>query len=297
MRVTFNTNLADLKQAVATAAQDMAVHQKELSTGLRVSVPSDDPLGSSTIVAERTELAATDQYKAASDTAASRLSVVDSALSELINQTTTCQATLLSARGSTATAAQRESAATAIESARDAIVSVMNTRFRGTYLFAGNAPNTSPYTTNGNTVSSYQGGAGDVRVDVDRQASVQVGFSGDDVLKGADSRDLIQTLTALADAIRSGDTSTMEQGVTDLESAFSRLTTVQTRVGNDEAQIDTFKQQLTSRQLSAKSRLSTIQDADLSQAVTDMNRANVAYQAALKAISNATRASLMDYLK
>ena len=297
MRVTFNTNMADLRGAIATAAQDLAVHQRELSTGYKINAPSDDPVGSGAVVAERSEMAATDQYQASADTAYSRLTVVDSALSELINRTTAAQSAVLSARGSTTTAAQREAAATTIESARDAIVSIMNTKFRGTYLFSGNEPGTAPYERTGDTISGYQGGDGNVRVDIDRQASVQVGFSGDDILKGSSATDLIQTLTDLAAAARSHDQDTMTAGNIALDEAFTRLTTAQTRVGNDEAQLDSFKQQLTSRTLAAKSRLSTIEDADLSQAVTDMNRANVAYQAALKAVSNASGLSLMDYIK
>ena len=297
MRVTFNTNLADLQQAVSTAAQQMAVYQKQLSSGYRVTVPSDDPIAASAIVSEKSDLAASDQYQASADTATSRLTIVDSVMSELINQTTRAQSTALSACGTTVTDAQRAAAATTLESARDAIVSVMNTSFRGTYLFSGNDPMTVPYTTAGGVISTYQGGAGGVHVDIARQATVQVGFSGNDLLKGSDPKDLIQSLTDLAAAVRAGDQSAISQGTSALESAFSRLTTAQTKVGNDEAQLDTFRQQITASQLAGKSRLSTLQDADLAESVTNMNRANVAYQAALKAVSNATGTSLMDYLK
>jgi flagellar hook-associated protein 3 FlgL len=297
MRVTFNTNMADLQQSIAVAAADMARHQRELSTGLRVGVASDDPNAAGAAVAERTEMAAADQYQASADSASSRLSVVDSALSALISQATAAQSALLSARSSTTKPAQSEAAATQLESIRDSVVSLMNTKFRGTYLFSGDNPTVAPYTVTGGTISAYQGGSGTVAVDIDRQATVQVGFSSDQILRGTDPRDLIRVLDDLAAAIRADDHAAMQAGVTTLESAFSRLTTAQTKVGNDMAQIDTRKQQLTARHLSSQARLSKLEDADLSKAVTDMNRAEIAYQAALKAAGSASHNTLMDYLK
>jgi len=297
MRITFNTNLADMQAAIAAAAEDMATHQRELSTGRRLNAASDDPAAACAAIAEHTEMSALDQYTASSESVGSRLQVIDGALSELINQATAAQTAALSARGSTQKPAQLEAAGAQLESIRDSVVSIMNTKFRGTYLFSGNEPATAPYTKDGSTVSAYQGGSGVVRVDIDRQAAIQVGYSGDDVLKGSDSADLIQTLTDLAAAARSGDANALAAGSAALDAAFSRLTTVQTRVGNDMAQVDVRKQQLTTRRLSAQSRLSNLEDADLATAVSDMNRAEVAYQAALKAASSATRPTLLDYLK
>jgi flagellar hook-associated protein 3 FlgL len=297
MRVTFNTNVADLQRAIATAASDMAAHQRELSTGRRLNALSDDPTAACAAVAERSEMAATDQYQASADSTASRLSVVDSALSALIEQATAAQSAALSASGSTIKPAQREAAATQLEGIRDSIVSLMNTKYRGTYLFSGDRPTVAPYTKTGDTISSYQGGHGAVNVDIDRQASVQTGWSGDVLLKGTDEKDLIQVLDELAAAARAGESNALQLGTTALESAFSRLTTTQSKVGNDIAQIETRKQQLTMRHLSSKARLSTLEDANLAETVSDMNRADIAYQAALKAVGNATRPTLLDYIR
>ncbi|MEI6668820.1 MAG: flagellin [Acidobacteriota bacterium] len=297
MRVTFSTNIVDLEHAIATAAADMATHQRELSTGRRINVLSDDPTAASAAIAERTEMAVTDRYKAAADTATSRLSIVDSSLTALINQATAAQSAVMSARTSTATPAQREAAAANLEAIRDSVVSLMNTNYRGSYIFSGNTPTVAPYTKTGSVVSSYLGGTGTVSMDVDRQASVQIAFSSDAILKGSDSKDLIRVLEDLAAAARDPNGSAaLQAGTAALDSAFARLTSVQTKVGNDMAQIDIRQQELTTRHLSSQTRLSSLEDADLSNTISDMNRASTAYQAALKAASTASHATLMDYL-
>jgi flagellar hook-associated protein 3 FlgL len=297
MRVTFNTNLADLLQAISVASSQMATAQLQVATGRRLNAASDDPTAAQAAVSEHSQMAATDQYQATADSVSSRLSVVDSALSTLINQATSAQSAVLSARTSTATSVQREAAASQLESIRASIVSLMNTRFQGAYLFSGNNPTVAPYTETNGTVSAYQGGSGTVNVDIDRQTAVQVGFSSDQILKGADSKDLIQVLTDLATAVRAGDDTAMQNGATALDSAFSRLTAAQTRVGNEMDQLTLCQQQLIVRHLSAQTRLSTLEDADLATAATEMNRASVAYQAALKATASATQPTLLDYLK
>jgi flagellar hook-associated protein 3 FlgL len=296
MRVTFNTNMADLQHAIGVASDQMVTAQRQLSTGRRLNVASDDPNDASAAVAERTEMAATEQYKAAADSVTSRLSVLDSALSELVNQATSAQSAALSARGSVLKPTQREAIASELETIRDAVVTIMNTRFRGTYLFSGNEPTVAPYTKSGTTISDYQGGSGSVEVDIDRQAAVRVGFPGDEVIKGSSSQDLIRVLDDLAAAARSGDETALADGTTALNEAFTRLTAVQSTVGNDMAQVDTRKEQLNIRTLSSQTRLSKLEDADLSKAVSDMNRADIAYQAALKAVGNASKPTLLDYL-
>jgi len=297
MRVTFNTTFRESADSLARNAAELVARQREVSSGRRIHSPSDDPIGTAAAIAERAEMATTDRYRQAADSVVSRLSVVDTALSELSNQTSAAKVSVMSARGSTVSATQREFAAKQLEGVRDAVLSVMNTEFRGTYVFAGNEASTRPYDRAGDVISAYQGGDDPILVDIDRQTAVGVGIPGSGIMQGGDAEDLFAVLDGLIAAARSGDGSALESGIAALDRADARIASAQMSVGTDLADVDVQKQQLDTRHLASLSRLSSLEDANLAQSISAMTKAETAYRAALGAVNSTQQLSLLDYLK
>jgi flagellar hook-associated protein 3 FlgL len=299
VRVTFNTSFRESNHTLSENAAELARRQREVSSGLRLHAPSDDPAAAAAVSGERTELAVTDRYQQAADSVVSRLSVVDVVLTTLIDQTTAAKVAAMSARGSTQTESQRDAAAEQLLSIRDAVLSAVNTQYRGTYLFSGNDATTAPWI---DSTSGYQGSATVIEVDVDRQAAIQVAFDGQAVLGGAieagqPTNDLLTILDELAVAARTGDAQGLTDGIAELGTAFDRLTRTQSRVGSDLAAIDTQRLQLGARKLAGQTRVSTLEDANMAESISAMNRADTAYRAALGATSKTNQLSLMDYLQ
>ena len=145
MRVTFNAQNRNSTAGLEDAASRLIEFQRQVSTGKRIEKPSDDPSATLGSIGEHAETAAIDQYARATDTVASRLSVVDTVLSDLIMQLERGQVSAASARGSTKTQLQRDAAATDLEGIRDTIFGDMNTSFNGTFVFSGSASTVAPY--------------------------------------------------------------------------------------------------------------------------------------------------------
>lgn len=298
MRVTFTSMarqvLADLNQAAA----QMSDRQIEVSSGRRVERPSDDPAAARRIVQEGAEMGTLDQYIRASDSVGARLTVVDSVLADIIEHISSARSAASAARGSQSTAAQREAIATGIEAHRDALFDSFTTRFRGSYLFAGAASSTPPYTRlPGGTVSAYAGSTTTVAVDIDRTRSVEVGFNGDSLARGSDPDDVFVVLDDLATAVRAGDSVAIDAGLLALEGAFDRVNQAQSRVGAGMTTIDSAREGLEAQRRASVERLSRARDANLPEAITAMAQADTAYRAALGAAGNVTRISLMDFLR
>jgi flagellar hook-associated protein 3 FlgL len=293
VRVTFNTSFREANQTLLENASELARRQREVASGRRLHAPSDAPADASAVSAERTEMAVTDRYQQATDSVSSRLSIVDVVLTTLIDQTTAAKVAAMSARGSLQTASQRDAAADQLLSIRDAVLSAVNTQYRGTYLFSGNDATTAPWI---DSVSGYQGSSTVIEVDIDRQTAIQVAFDGEAVL-GGDAENLLKTLDNLAAAARVPDAPGLAAGVAELGRAFDRLTRTQSRVGSDLAAIDTQRQQLGAHKLAGQTRVSTLEDANMAESISAMSRADTAYRAALGAASKINQLSLMDYLQ
>lgn len=298
MRVTFgmgnNVAMADLERA----AEELSRRQREVASGKRVNTPSDDPSAASATVRERAEIAAIDQYVRTSDTAQSRLSVIDTFLADMISTLTSARAAACGAIGTTQTDAQREATARTLEGLRDALLSDANATFGGTYLFGGTSSLAPPYAKNADgTISAYQGETTTLSVDIDRNRSVQISYDGQELLQGSEAQDLFATLQGLIDAVRGNDQAGITTGVDGLARAFDRLVGVQSRVGADLVALEEQTARLGQIRLASTAQLSKDEDANMAEAITKMNQANTVYQSALGAVATRTRLSLLDYLR
>lgn len=298
MRVTFGTGtniaLADLERASA----ELARRQRQVASGKRVNEPSDDPSAAAATIRERNEIAAIDQFVRTTDSAQSRLSVIDTFLSDMITTLTAAQAAGCGAIGTTQNDAQREATARSLEGLRDALLSDANATFGGTYLFGGTASLTAPYAKNADgSISTYQGEHNTLSVDIDRQRSVRISYDGQEVFQGADAQDVFATMQALIDAVRANDQAGVTAGVAGLKGAFDRLVGVQSRVGADLVALEEQAARLGQIRHATTERLSKDEDANMAEAITKMNEANTLYQAALGAVATRTKLSLLDYLR
>lgn len=298
MRISFQSGFRHALADIQRTSEELARRQREVSSGLRLQAPSDDPTAAVGAVAEHAAIGAIDRYARAADSVGSRLAVVDTVLGDVIEKLTQAQAVATGALGDTPTPAQREAAARELAGLSDAIFGDLNTSFRGVYVFAGTASTTAPFTRNPDgTVTAYQGNASTIAVDIDRSASVQVTFDGGAIAQGGEPRDIFEILETLGADALAGDTPAIEAGIADLKKAFDRAISAQTRVGTDQKAIDDQRLRLGDETLGAKARLSKLQDANMAEAISAMARAQTGYEAALGATATITRVSLMDYLR
>ena len=298
MRVTFNAQNRNSTAGLEDAASRLLEFQRQVSTGKRIEKPSDDPSATLGSIGEHTEMAAIDQYARATDTIASRLSVVDTVLSDLIVQIERAQVASASARGSSKTPVQREAAAVDLEGIRDTIFSDMNTAFNGTHVFSGQASTVPPFTRVGTgPISAYAGSTAEMVVDIDQQRAVKMAFNGEALTQGSDAQDIFVEFDNLIAAVRAGDQDGIDAGMQALTRMFDRVSTAQGRVGADLRTIDEHKLRLGELRRASTKRLSALEDTNMAEAITGMAQADAAYRAALGAVNSVTRMSLMDYLR
>jgi flagellar hook-associated protein 3 FlgL len=298
MRLTFGAMHRNAQEGIESASTRLMEFQRQVSTGKRIEKPSDDPSATLGSIGEHNETAAIDQYARTTDTIGSRLSVVDTVLSDLIMQVERAQVSSASARGTTKTQAQRDAAATELEGIKDTILGDMTTAFNGAYLFSGSNSTVAPYSrTPGGPVSAYAGSTSELLVDVDQQRAVKMTFNGQTLTQGSDALDIFAEFDNLIAAVRAGNDGGIAAGMSALQRMFDRVTTAQGRVGADLRTIDEQKLRLDELKRASKKRISALEDTNMAEAITGMAQADAAYQAALGAASTVTKQSLMDYLR
>ena len=297
MRISFQTGYRNTLADIERTNADLAKYQQQISSGKRLEVPSDDPTAAVGAVKEHTEIGTLDQFTQSADSANSRLTVIDTVLSDVINKLTQAQATTASAMGNTATAQQRISAADDLAGIRDSLFASFNTMFRGTYLFGGTDTTTSPYVQNPDgSIGAYLGTTTAQSVDINRQKAVQVTYNADGITRGADATDVFGVLQNLIADVQSGNQANMQTGMDALKRAFDRAVSTQSKVGTDENAVADEESRLDAMRRAAAARLSSEEDTNMAAAITGLSAADTAHKAALGAAATINKLSLLDYL-
>jgi flagellin-like hook-associated protein FlgL len=189
---------------------DLLRLQDQLSTGNRLSVPSDDaPAATRAITLQRlleqkqqviTNVSTTSSYVAATDNALSRVS-------ELL---TSIRAGALSAVDSTISDDVRRVVAEEVNRAIEQLINVGNQQFRGRYLFAGSKTTQPPFEFQGTNVV-YQGNEVDLQSLVDANFLLDANVTGDEVfgaisseVRGTTDLNPILTLDTKLNSLRDG---------------------------------------------------------------------------------------------
>lgn len=122
--------------------------QSQISTGLRISRPGEDPSAAQRGQTLQRLLEIKAQAKISAQTAQSYLDATDTALSNVAQLVTDVRGEALGAANDTATPAIRAAAAQQVAEAINQLLSTGNQNFRERYLFAGSKLDQSPFSRN-----------------------------------------------------------------------------------------------------------------------------------------------------
>jgi flagellar hook-associated protein 3 len=140
MRVA--NDVPDVLASIQQSQQVLATDLQQVSTGLRVNQPSDDPAASANLATNLATSAQVDQYTQNISSVSAQLQTTDSAISSVLNSLNS--ALTLGTQGSTGTSTDRQEIATQVQGILGSVVAQANATYQGVYLFGGSATGTAP---------------------------------------------------------------------------------------------------------------------------------------------------------
>lgn len=165
-------------RGMQTATQNVYKTQGQLSSGLRVQKPSDDPIAAAQILQLNQTQAEIDQYKKNIDGGTNALELEDSQMSAVTNLLTRIRELTVEAGNGGLSASDRKGMAAEISSRLDELAGIANTRnANGEYIFGGFQGQQEPFTLNGPTYV-YRGDDGQRQIQVGSGTFVPINDSG-----------------------------------------------------------------------------------------------------------------------
>jgi flagellar hook-associated protein 3 FlgL len=280
--------------------QVQAQLETELSTGVLVNQPSDNPSGAASLLHLQSTLARSNQYVTNANDGLGWLSLGNSTLNSVVSSLQTAQQTVLALSGNALSGNQSAiTGATAqLKSVLAQIQSLANTSYGNQAIFAGTGNMTQAYDANGNYVG---GGSAPTRT-VGPGVTVPVSLTGPEVF-GTGTTGLLGStgvLQQLINDIQTGTPASLTQATTTdmqaLTTATASVTNAAANLGAAYQRMQGFANQATAAQTALQTQISSIDSVNIAQASTALSQDQVTYQTGLWATSQIEQHSLVNYL-
>lgn len=288
--------------------------QSQVSTGLSVQSPSDNPTAMENTLAYLANQSTQTQYSANITTLQTRATSVDSVLQSLQTIVSRAGEIATAAGGATTSQSDLDNYATEVNTLINQVVNAANTKdpSTGNYLFGGTASGSAPFATttdangdvtavayNGNsTVNQAQIGAGmTASADIPGANTTGTGPRGliTDSQSGAD---LLNHLIALRDDLTAGNTTAITN--TDSANIQKDENNIAYQVANNgvvQNQLTSAASFATSNSQNLTQMISNSSSADLMNVMVQLNQAQTAYQAALQSGAKIMQLSILNYIQ
>lgn len=293
---TFLTNLSQLEGQLDRT-------NREVSSGLAVQTVSDAPQDVAQILQLNAEISQNDQVKNNLDSVQTEVNAAEGAISTATQIMDTASQLATEGGGLTADMPQL---AQQVSNLLTQMQQIASTQVSGRYVFSGDSDQVAPYgavdlatnTTNG--VGTYQGTASTRTIQDPYGVSFSVAFTAQQIFDGGSSgtpaNSAFQSLTQLYNALESGSQSAVMAASANVSSASTYLAGMDAQYGDIQDKITDALDDQASFDTNLQAQLTTLQDVDEAQAVTQQQTESTALTAAETAYASLPKKSLFDYL-
>lgn len=305
MRITSNMMSRNLLQNLEAAQGNMADLQNEMSSGHRITKPSDDPAGVHNALGIKTNMAMIAQIKSNADDALSYMGTTDSTLGDVTSMLQRARELAVQGASDTNTAESRKAIATEVDQIAAQIKLLANTKMGNKYIFSGTATNTEPMPSTG---GSFAGNSNPIQLDVGNNSKVNISVDGLGVFvnvpTGATSGLLSNpqgsgngVLDKLSAALNAGSSTDIGATIGDIEANLDNISTSRATLGANVNRMKAISSQMNTATINLTGTLSSIQDTDISKTIMDFQTQQNTYQAALSIGAKIIQPSLVDFMK
>lgn len=292
MRISTAGQYDAVVRDMTMAQEQMVKAQRQVSSGKRFSKVSEDWVAAAESLSLRTVKDAIGQYRSNISEAKTDVQFAENALSDVGDLMRQAYTLSVQAANGTLDQSARDNIATQIDQLRSRLIDYGNTRGpHNDYLFAGQKTDTQPFSDSGTSLT-YSGDSASVTIEMAPGQTMAKTFVTDQLFK-----DAYNALASLKANLQSGNISAISsvdiQALQDSQKAFR---TVQAQAGVRIGTLDDLDSQHVRRQDDLSTRLSQVEDVDMSEAVVQFQLSQTAYQAALAAASKTFGLSLVDFI-
>lgn len=302
IRITNGMLINELKYNLNNNYTNMDKYQRQLATGRKINLPSDNPAGLVKSLRLRTNLVEGEQYLANINEGINFMETTDAALDNLTAIMQRIRELAVNAANGTNDDSARKAIADEIKELTDQITIVANTSYGSKYIFAGTNVTQQPCQedsgadtfkwTGNNEALQLEIGVG-VKLTINLTDSSMNNFF---VGNGTDPG-VIDFCRELVNDIEAGNLDAVNAALTTADKFIDNLLTARSTIGAKVNRLELQQSRLDSTQISYTSLLSQNEDADIAEVIMNLKMQESVYRASLAAGARIIQPSLVDFLR
>ncbi|MCL1695824.1 flagellar hook-associated protein FlgL [Lysinibacillus sp. BPa_S21] len=315
MRVTQSMLSNNMLLNLNNSYGKMSKLQDQITSGSKITRPSDDPVIAVKGMGYRRDLGQVEQYTRNMNEVNNWIDTTDESLNQVGEQMKRVRELVIQAANDTNTPDERAKIKAEIDQIRQQIQDVGNTKIADRYIFSGT--NTSkplfveatPPNTDGTKIinSAINAPNGDVEIEVYDGIQMKVNTPGTELFGDIDA--LMGKISNLLDPERLPGPATGEEigealggfktdsKSDDITNMHNKILEAQADVGARQNRVELMENRLSIREVSVTKQMSENEDVDYAKAITEMVTQDAIHQAALSVGAKIIQQTLVDFIR
>lgn len=294
MRVTQSHLTNNLIGYMSKNYRNIEKLQTQLSTGVKLHKPSDDPEAVSKSIYYRSQLVEVETFKNNAKEATNWLEITDDAMTKANDILIRVKELITVGASDSWGMDSRQAMADEIEQLVNHLGDIANSRLNGRYVFGGTDTDIKPYDSTDGLVNLNND---TINVEIGPGSSLPLNVTGQQVFNynGGLFTKLNEIVTKLRDSTVPGDD--ISNLIGDLNNQQDHLLAVQSMVGSRMNRIELAVERLDQQELNLNKFLTENEDIDLAQVITQLTSQEQVHRASLSVGAKIIQTSLMDFLR
>jgi flagellar hook-associated protein 3 FlgL len=303
MRVTQSMISNNMLSNLSNSYSKLDQYNNQLSSGKKISRPSDDPVIAMKGIYYRSDVTQVEQYQRNLSEATNWVDSSDDALDKVTSALQRIRELTVQGATDTNSIESRQAAADEIKQLIDHIGTIGNTMVGDKYIFNGVDTTTKPVniTTQQDPLnpkqiviqgSSYTDNSS-FNVEVSKGVKIGVNVDPANIFDTG----TFNTLATVYNNIVNGNSNSINQSLGDVDKIITNVLTARTKIGATQNRMDMINDRLGSQEVIANRIMSDNEDADIEKVITNLKTQESVQNAALGVGARIIQPTLLDFLR
>ncbi|MBT2661797.1 flagellar hook-associated protein FlgL [Bacillus sp. ISL-45] len=296
MRITQSMLASNSLKHLSESYRRMGKYEDQLSTGKKITKPSDDPVVAMKGMTYRSNLKEVEQYKRNlselylwMDNSEAGIDQANSALQRVRELT-------IQGMNDSYSQEDRQAIAREVEQLKQSLVATANTQVSGRYIFHGTdvmnppVPQENPVQVDANMADED---INNYKVEVSRGVFMKANVNPTNVF----NQEMFDTVQAIQDELGSANPQKMDELLKDLDKVMNTLSAERSELGARYNRLEMVETRLGEQEVMATKILSDNEDAEIERVIMDLKSQESVHRAALSVGARIIQPTLMDFLR
>ncbi|NOQ50681.1 MAG: flagellar hook-associated protein 3 [Desulfuromonadaceae bacterium] len=311
MRATQTTTYRSLQAFLDRTSDRLQTLQLAAATGKRLNRPSDDPTAISPVLSARTQIQTSDRYIETIETGLDRTDGMDGYLDGIENTLVRLKEISIATVNGSLNTQDMQTYADEVAQLRESLLDDANAQIDGKYIFSGFSEKTRPFELNPNYPATepnpvnYNGDYGVLEFEIAPNELIEVNLTGNTLMLGdadndgvtdAGAMDIFALVTNLEDELRANNQAGVEALIDPLETAANQVRSQRSFKGNVGRRLEVARDHMEQIKIDMEAFRSRFEDADILETITELQKQQQSFEAALNVTGKVSALSILDYI-